>query len=122
MAITPGDDILASDVNARLAPIGGIVAWLKTFAQRATGTNTSTSASKLIDSGANFTTSGVTIGDVVENSTDGTFSYVTAIDSATQLSLNDNIFTATGKTYFVWKTPKLEAGWVECNGQAVSDA
>jgi microcystin-dependent protein len=122
MAIAAGQDALASDVNARLVPIGGIVAWLKTFAQRATGTNTSVSANKLIDSGATFQTAGVAVGDVVENNTDGTFSYVTAIDSQTQLSLNNDIFTGTSKTYYVWKTPKLEAGWVECNGQTISDA
>lgn len=104
---------------AGLVPIGGIVAWLKTFGQRFTGTNTSTSANKLIDSGANFT--GTQVGDIVENNTDGTFSAVTAIDSATQLSLDSDIFTGTGKTYYVWKTPKLGSRWIECNGQTIDD-
>ena len=122
MPIAAGQDATAQDVLDLAAPIGGIVAWLKTFAQRATGTNTSTSASKLIDSAANFTTSGVAVDDIVENNTDGTFAYVTAIDSATQLSLSANIFTATSKTYYVWKTPKLSTWWAECNGQTLSDA
>jgi microcystin-dependent protein len=104
-----------------LMPIGAIVSWLKTFAQRSTGTNTSTSANKLINSAATFQTDGVKIGEIVENNTDGTFAYVTAVDSQTQLSLSADIFLATSKTYFVWKTPRLPENWAECNGQTLSD-
>jgi surface protein len=67
---------------------------------RSSGTTTSTTASKLVDSGANFVTAGVQVGDLVTNSTDTTYSYVTAVDSATTLSLNDDIFV-TGEAYDV---------------------
>lgn len=67
----------------------------------AAATNTSTSSSKLIDSGADFTTDGVKAGDVVRNLTDGTEARVTAKDSGTQLALSADIFTGTGKSYEV---------------------
>jgi len=67
---------------------------------RSSGTTTSTTASKLVDSGADFVTDAVQVGDVVTNSTDTTHSYVTAIDSATTLSLNDDIFVS-GEGYQV---------------------
>jgi surface protein len=67
---------------------------------RSSGTTTSTTASKLVDSGANFVSSGVQVGDLVTNSTDTTHSYVTAVDSATTLSLNDDIFVS-GEAYDV---------------------
>ena len=67
---------------------------------RSSGTTTSTTASKLVDSGADFVTDAVQVGDVVTNSTDTTHSYVTAVDSATTLSLNDDIFVS-GENYDV---------------------
>jgi hypothetical protein len=120
-----GEQILASDLNGvsySNVPIGGIVAWLKTFAQRSTGTNTTASANKLINASATFVTDAVLAGEVVENYTDGTFAYVVSRDSQTQLTLSADIFTGTGKTYYVWKTQKLEANYAECNGQSLSDA
>ena len=60
------------------------------------GTTTSASASKLIDSGANF--SGNLVGRRVKNTTDTTETYITAIDSTTQLSVRDDIF-ASGENY-----------------------
>ena len=105
-----------------LPPIGGIMPWHKTFYSKATGTNTSTSSSKLIDSGATFQTAGVAVGMIVYNSSDATFSYVVSVDSQTQLTLAANIFTATPKNYTVYATPRLSTRWLECNGQTVSDA
>ncbi|MEK6760007.1 MAG: hypothetical protein AABY51_09570 [Deltaproteobacteria bacterium] len=67
--------------------------------QLATGTNTSTGTNKLINSGAAFTTE--LAGRTVYNATNDTWAKVTAVDSTTQLSLDANIFTGTGKTYVV---------------------
>ena len=63
-----------------------------------TGSATGTSASKLVDSGATF--SSVQVGDVVQNTTDGTKTTVAAIDSATQLSLAADIFVS-GEAYAI---------------------
>ena len=67
---------------------------------RASGTNTSTAADKLIDLGATFTAS-VNEGDVVANTTSGTYSVVETVDSDTQLTLEDDIFTSTSQSYSV---------------------
>ena len=58
------------------------------------GTTDSSASNKLIQSGQNFLTT-VTIGDAVHNTTDTTSTYVTAIDSDTQLSINDDIMGNT---------------------------
>jgi hypothetical protein len=65
-----------------------------------TSTATTTTANKLIDSTRNFSSSGVNplnvqVGDIVYNTTSSTAATVTNVDSATQLSLNANIMTAT---------------------------
>lgn len=66
-----------------------------------TGTNTSTSTSKLIDSGGGL--SGAAVGWGVYNATDNTYALVTAVDSDTQLSLDTNIFPApAGDNYWVF--------------------
>ena len=60
-----------------------------------TGTITSAAANKLIDSGAAWTTTvPVAVGWQVWNITNGTRTTVTAVDSATQLSLAADIFPA----------------------------
>ena len=69
----------------------------------ATGTNTTATANKLIDSGASFQTAEIVVGSKVKNQTDTTWSYVTSVDSQTQLTLNDDIFLATAKSYKVFK-------------------
>jgi len=68
-----------------------------------TGTATSLTESKLVDSAADFTASGdpVRIGDIVVNDDLATEAAVTAIDSATQLTLAADIFTATGQAYTI---------------------
>jgi len=89
-------------------------------------TNSSTSAGKLIDSGATFTTWGVQAGDYVHNATDGTWARVTAVDSQIQLSIDADIFLATGKTYKIWSVPSWSTMGVgnvlECDGSTISDA
>ena len=69
------------------------------------GTTTSTVANKLVDSGQNFTST-VTVGDYVLNETDDTQTTVTAIDSNTQLSLADDIFTS-GEDYIIYHAPEF---------------
>ena len=63
------------------------------------GTTTSTTSNKLVETGQNFNTT-VTIGDRVINTTDATETTVSAIDSDTVLSLNDDIFTS-GEDYII---------------------
>lgn len=63
-------------------------------------TTTSTTADKLVDSGAGFVVAGVAVGDIVTNTTDGTYTLVTAVDSATTLSLADDIMTS-GENYTI---------------------
>jgi hypothetical protein len=65
-----------------------------------TSTATTTTANKLVDSTKNFTSLGtnplnVQVGDIVYNTTSSTAATVTNVDTATQLSLNANIMTAT---------------------------
>jgi len=65
------------------------------------GVNTNVVANKLKDTGADFVSNGVQVGDYVWNVTDNLFSIVTNVDSQTQLSLADDIFLAITKTYEV---------------------
>ncbi|QDP57425.1 MAG: putative structural protein [Prokaryotic dsDNA virus sp.] len=63
------------------------------------GTTTGTTAFKLIEAGQNFVTT-VSVGDTVNNTTDGTTAIVTAIDSNTQLSIDCDIMVS-GETYTI---------------------
>ena len=76
------------------------------------GTATSTSASKLVDSGQNFDDT-VAVGDVVSNTTDSVSATVLVIDSATTLSLSSDIFVS-GETYEI-KTNLVVSGSVNNN-------
>ncbi len=91
----------ALTVYVATATLGGrsVATQGATGLQLATGTNTSTAANKLINSGAAFTTA--LAGRTIYNATDDTWAKVTAVDSATQLSIDANIFAATGKAYVV---------------------
>lgn len=65
-----------------------------------TSTATATTANKLVDSTKNFTSLGtnplsIQVGDIIYNTTTSTAATVTNVDSATQLTLNANIMTAT---------------------------
>ena len=71
-------------------------------AVNSTGTNTTATALKLIDSAADFITNPVYPGDVVHNDTGSTAATVVSVDSATQLTLNANIFTSTAQTYIIY--------------------
>ena len=58
------------------------------------GTTTSTTSNKLVDSGGAFTGL-VSVGDAVLNTTDTTYAYVTAVDSNSTLTLDSDIFTSS---------------------------
>jgi hypothetical protein len=73
-----------------------------------TGTTTSTAANKLIDTAANFTNTGLLL---VYNNTTGQSAWITAEDSITQLSLNADIFTATGQAYTICLLNANINGW-----------
>ena len=60
------------------------------------GLNTSISANRLIDSAANFITSGIAENDIVVNSDTDNYASVVSVLSATQLLLSANIFTNAG--------------------------
>jgi uncharacterized phage protein gp47/JayE len=67
------------------------------------GSSTTATAGKLIDSAGAFTNANYIVkkGDVVKNLTDDTEAVVVSVDSATQLTLDTDIFIAIGKGYVV---------------------
>jgi len=69
-----------------------------TIGQKSKGSTTSTSAGNLVDSGANFNTDNVQVGDTVKNLTDSTSTTVSAVTSTTELDVADDIFTS-GESY-----------------------
>ncbi len=85
----------------------------KSYAPKSSGTETSHTASKLVDSGADFVTDAVAVGDVVANITDNLYATVTAVDNLTTLSLSENIFTAVGVP---WATYNIEGTRVKLMG------
>jgi len=70
-----------------------------TIGQEASGTTTSTTANKLVDTDADFITD-ATVSDKVLNTTDGTDTTISAIDSKTVLSVASDIFTS-GEAYTI---------------------
>jgi hypothetical protein len=73
----------------------------------ATGTTTSTSAGKLVDTGASFLTT-AKAGQIVKNTTDTTYTYIHSVDSNTTLTLENDIFTS-GEGYLLHGKRK---GWL----------
>ena len=87
VSVVPSDTIAIPDVAK------------KTLSSAATATT----ADKLVDSAGLFTTTNlVTVGNIVQNTTDGTIATVTAVDSATQLSLSADIM-ASGENYTLYR-------------------
>ncbi|MHC4622033.1 MAG: hypothetical protein ACYTEQ_30195 [Planctomycetota bacterium] len=64
------------------------------------GTTDGVATGKLIDVGQNFETT-CKVGFVVKNTTDTTYTYITAIDDNENLSINDDIFTS-GEGYEIY--------------------
>lgn len=72
------------------------------------GTATSTTSNKLVDTAGQFTAN-VKVGDIVSNTTDNTTASVTAIDSNTQLSLSADIM-ASGEAYVIKQSSASQSG------------
>ena len=68
------------------------------------GTNTTATSLKLINSSGNFINNNIYPGDIVHNDTAGTAATVVSVDSATQLTLNADIFTTTAQLYTVYSS------------------
>jgi len=64
----------------------------KSFAPKSSGNNTSHSAGELIDSGADFVTDSIKVGDVVANITDNTYATVTEVTDLHTIVLSEDIF------------------------------
>jgi hypothetical protein len=83
--------------------------------QIAGGTNTTATANKLINSAATYITKNLKPGDVVHNDTAATAATIVSVDSQTELTLNANIFTATGQAYVVYAmSPQTSMGNPGC--------
>ena len=65
-----------------------------------TGTTDGTTADKLVDSGADFVTDGVAAGMFVHNTTDDTYSIITAVDDLNTLSLERDVMVS-GENYSI---------------------
>ena len=80
------------------------------------GTNTTATAFKLINSASTFITKNVCAGDVVHNDTTELSATVLSVDSETQLTLNADIFLATGNSYAIYGMSSLSGlGNTGCN-------
>jgi microcystin-dependent protein len=101
-------------------PIGSIIPWLKTFVTRDSGTTDGDDTNALIDAGQNFEST-VSVGDVVHNTSDDTFAYVTEVTDNENLLLDADIMDAA-ETYIIYATPALPDNFVECDGSVLNDA
>lgn len=62
---------------------------------KVTSAATSTTSNKLVDTAGNFVVNAIAVGDVIKNTTTGAYALVTAIDSATALSIGADIMSST---------------------------
>ena len=81
---------------------------------KVTSTATSTTTNKLVDTAGNFVVNLIAVGDIIKNTTTGKFALVTAVDSATQLSVSADVFLSTN-TYVIYPGLgfKLQQSWKE---------
>ena len=70
--------------------------------QKKTGTDTSILTNSLVDSAALFTTLGLSVDDIVVNTTTGAVSSIVTIVSNTTITLSSNIFTVIGNGYAIF--------------------
>lgn len=97
--VTPANDTTFGGATTKL--YFDVFRWLPDFTYtEVAGTVTSTSSFNLVDTGKNFVSLGVRIGDVVTNTTDGTTATVVGVTSATTLALSADIMVS-GETYNV---------------------
>lgn len=74
------------------------------------GTDTANTAFKLRDAGATFTTDGLEVSMLVINTSTNASSRIAAIDSDIQLSLDQDIFTATPENYEIYNWKEGNSG------------
>ena len=79
------------------------------------GKTTGTTASKLIDAGALFTQYNIAIGDIIYNDSTNQITVVTAVDSDTTLSTEDNIFVL-GNNYRIFRISQIRPFLFTLNG------
>lgn len=72
------------------------------YSARCTGTCTTNTADKIIDSSATFETDGVAVGDVVKNTTDICWGTVSTVDSETQLTMDWDMCPDGNEDYTVY--------------------
>lgn len=74
------------------------------------GTNTSVVSSFLVDSTATFLSDGLSVGDIVVNTTTGVSANISSLTSSTNtnLALTANIFTTTSSNYSILKAATLK--------------
>ena len=89
---------------------------------RIDGTTTSISTGKLIDSSATFITDGIRKGQYVFNKDTFKFSYVVSVDSETQITLRDDIFTTSGDTYFIDECILTYGTYDPVNGSVIQNS
>ena len=111
----------ANDVKAVMPPLASSFN-IDLIGSLSEGSITSVSSAALIDTAATFTADGVTADLLVINKTSNNSSYVTAIVSAGEVTLSDDIFTIVGEDYGVYKVPKIPDGFVMDHGQTYSDS
>lgn len=68
---------------------------------KVTSAATGTTTNKLVDTAGNFVVNNIAVGDIIKNTTSGKFAKVTAVDSATQLSVSADVFLSTN-TYAIY--------------------
>jgi len=65
-------------------------------------------ARDIIDESAQFITSGVKVGDIVYNNTDGTAAVVEEVVSETRLTLSEEVFTLSSASYVIYLKPDIK--------------
>lgn len=91
----------------------------KSFAPKSSGNNTNYLLNSLHDSGADFVTDSVSIGDVVANITNNTYATVTAVTDLHKLLLSENIFPddpSVADAYSIEGTRVKLMGWFREGG------
>jgi hypothetical protein len=83
---------------------------LSSIVSLASDDNTGVTALKLVDAAADFITAGVGLNNLVLNTTDNLSSYVDNVDSLTQLTLANDIFTASPKGYIIYNI-NINGNW-----------
>jgi len=90
---------------------------------KSVGSNTSVSANKLVDAGANFVAQGINAGDLVTNNVTNQQAIVTTNPFLpfNELSLSADIFTSFPESYSIYAAGSIKAVTDSCNGVTLTD-